>query len=80
MDDATRLKFSSYVLLLSVNKFFSILLRLSDSGQSRRGNYFGAWVPYVSFGTREDVNIKHISHVLLACIKVIYKYDHAWVI
>ena len=56
----------------------SIFLRLCDSVQCRRGYYF-EHVSYISA-------LEHImmlilsSYVLLACINIIYKYGHSWVI
>ena len=69
MDHAWKLKFISFVHLPSINKIFCNSLRLSDSVQCRRGQYFLAWVLYFSFGTHKDVKIKQL------CSSSMYKQN-----
>ena len=79
MDHARKLKFSSYVHLPSIKKHISISSHVSDFVQYRRGLYFRAWTLYLRFGTHVRMLILS-TYVLLACIKAIYRYCHAWVI
>ena len=60
MDNARKLKFSSYVHLPFRKYNFLISLCLSDSVQCRRGYYLRARAIYLSFGPYQDVNIKQL--------------------
>ena len=78
MDQARKLKFSSYVHLPSIYKQnVSVSLRLSDPVQCWIG--FSEHGRYIS--TLEYIRmVIFSSNVLLACINTIYKHGHAWVI
>ena len=62
----------------AIYKNVSILIRLSESVQCRRGLYFEP-MRYIS--AMEHVRMLIFSNfVLLACIDTIYKYCHPWMI
>ena len=78
MDNARKLKFSSYVHLPSINKNVSISLRLSDYVHVGEVIIFvhGCYISGL-----EHIRMLILSnYVLLACKKTIYEYDHTWVL
>ena len=75
MDHARKLKFSSYVHLLSINKKFQYRNALMILGNVEEVIIFEHGC-YISALGHTRMLISSI-YVLLACINTIYKYGHA---